>query len=319
VLLLLAVIWGVPRAHLPAVTAVTAVAAPASPSMTAPPPAARRDTRTATRSGAALAEAASFQLVPVSPADRPGHHLSIHRPAPNPAPRASVQPPSPQGGWGFDISWPQCDGAYPGAHDVGVVGITDGRPFTTNPCLGSQYGWAKGSRMPGGAQAYVNLEIDGSSNGPHHCGADDHACRAYDYGLLTAVDAMGRAGAQGVRPDFWWLDVEVGNNWSDDHPDWNARTVQGAIDAFVLRGYSAGIYSSVDQWAQIVPDSYHPGVPTWLAVVGDSAVAPSLCGPRHSLTGGPVLMVQYDDHGFDQDYICAAGRAAFAAAANKPH
>lgn len=231
------------------------------------------------------------------------------------APAVSAPAPTPsRAGWGSDISWPQCGGSVPGRHDVGVIGVTNGRPFTTNPCLADQYGWSKASQMAGGAQVYVNLEIGGSSTGPHNCGTSDHLCRAYDYGWQSVTDAMGRAGSQGISSTFWWLDVEVGNNWSDNL-DWNSRTVQGAIDAVHSRNLDVGIYSSADQWAQILPDPFKPGVPTWLAVVGDPQMAPGLCSGGNSLTGGPVFMVQYDDHVFDWDHVCAAGSAGFAAAA----
>jgi hypothetical protein len=307
ILAVIGIIWGLPQAR------PLAIAAGAQAMVVAQAPSANSGHLIAA-APLPIAGSVAFELLPVPPAQRPGHHVA---PPKHPVPAAASA--SPSNGWGSDISWPQCDGAYPGAHDLGVVGITGGRPFTSNPCLGSQWGWAKASRFVGGAQAYLNLEIDGTSLGPNHCGADDHVCRAYDYGYLSAVDTMGRAGAEGVHPDFWWLDVEVGNNWSDLHPDWNVRTVQGAIDALTQRGYSVGIYSSIDQWAQIVPDGYRPGVPTWLAVVGDAASAGSLCSPGHSLTGGPVLMVQYDDHGFDSDYICGTGVRAFAAAGARTH
>lgn len=231
------------------------------------------------------------------------------------APAVFAQGAADRAGWGNDISWPQCGGSVPGQHDVGVIGVTGGRPFTTNPCLADQYGWSRASQMAGGAQVYINLEIGGTTTGPHGCGPDDHLCRAYDYGWQSVTDAMGRASGQGVSSTFWWLDVEVGNNWSSDHLDWNSRAVQGAIDAVHSRNLDVGIYSSVDQWAQILPDAFKPGVPTWLAVVGDQQVAPGLCSRRNSLTGGPVYMVQYDDHVFDWDHVCAAGSAGFAAAA----
>ncbi|MFN2463758.1 MAG: hypothetical protein ABR573_07655 [Candidatus Dormibacteria bacterium] len=231
--------------------------------------------------------------------------------APAPVPPATVSPA--RAGWGNDISWPQCDGAYPsGPHDIGVIGVTGGRPYTSNPCLASQFAWARGSGLPGGAQLYVNLELDGTSSGPHKCGSDDHGCRAYDYGWMTINDAFARAQAAGVQSGFWWLDVEVGNDWSDASPALNQATVQGAIDAVRSHGADVGIYSSVDQWAEIVPAAYRPGVPTWLAVVGDSGMAPGLCAASHSLTGGAVYMVQYDDHDFDKDHVCAAGAGGFA-------
>jgi hypothetical protein len=306
--------WALPRSH-PGAPPVQLTAARLGAPATTPPlqEMAQRARLTASLpvAGAAIQAAPAPLPTSRSTPPRPGRPARASVVSPQAATYSSARP-----GWGNDISWPQCDGAYPsGPHDIGVVGVTDGRPFTTNPCLGSQFAWARGSQMPGGAQAYVNLEIDGSSAGPHHCAADDHHCRAYDYGVLTMYDAMARAQAVGVTPAFWWLDVEVGNNWSDLHPEWNQATVQGAIDAVRARGVDVGIYSSVDQWAEILPDAYRPGVPTWLAVVGDSGMAPALCGLRHSLTGGPVYLVQYDDHQFDKDHVCAEGAAGFAAAA----
>lgn len=309
VLLVIAAIWGMPHVQHPSVVAARPRVTPTIASTTAF--AGKPQTAAAAAASALqVAGSAAIQLLPVPPALRPGHHTL-------PAKQAAAARPS--GGWGNDISWPQCDGAYPGAHDIGTVGVTGGRPFTTNPCLGSQFGWAKASKYAGGAQGYINLEIDGTSVGPHHCAGDDHPCRAYDYGYLSGVDAMVHATEQGVRPDFWWLDVEVGNYWSDAHLDWNANVVQGGIDAITTRGRAVGIYSSADQWAQIIGEGYRPNVATWLAVVGDSGMAPSLCSQQYSLTSGPVLMVQYDDHGFDSDYICGAGVRAFAAAGSRNH
>jgi hypothetical protein len=309
ILLVFAAIWSSPHAQA-AATGAVAGRLSLSPDQPEPISKALQAMAARRRSTSSLPVATAFDqvLLPRSPA-----------PPPKARPAAATNPPPafvPRAGWGKDISWPQCDGPYPeGPHDIGVVGVTGGRPFTTNPCLSSQFGWAQASQMPGGAQVYVNLEIDGTSDGPHHCPLEDHPCRAYDYGYQSVTDAMGRAYQAGVSAAFWWLDVEVGNYWSDEHPDWNAATVQGGIDALRARGYEVGIYSSAEQWAQIVPDWFRPGVPTWLAVVGDPGMAPGLCAPEHSLTGGPVHLVQYDDHVFDSDHVCAAGAAAFAAAA----
>jgi hypothetical protein len=319
VLLIVAALWAAPHAQGPSTVAARVRLGPSQAVAPAAAAGAEQKVASARGAGATLPNAAAVtQVVKVPAAARPGHHQAAP-PAPRPAPAPAPPAPPRGGGFGFDISWPQCDGAYPGVHNVGTVGITDGRPFSTNPCVQAEWGWAKASNFPGGAQAYWNLELDGTSTGPHHCGADDHACRAYDYGQVTAMDTIARATSLGVRPDFWWLDVEIGNNWSDVHLDWNARTVQGAIDYFNARGLPVGIYSSYDQWSMIVPDGYRPNVPVWRAVVGDPGMAPSMCAQSHSFTSGPVLMVQYDDHMFDQDYICTAGTLAFGAAAARPH
>ena len=324
VLLTIGALWALPHAHVPGVASRLRVAPIVAGDSTAVP---LQQMASRARVTATLPNAASaFVLVtPASVSAPPAKSAKTAKaPAANRRGRVTVVAPAVPGspapapplraGWGNDISWPQCGGSVPARHDVGVIGVTGGRPFTTNPCLAGQYGWSKASQMAGGAQVYINLEIGGSSTGPHNCGPDDHLCRAYDYGWQSVTDSMGRASQQGVSSTFWWLDVEVGNNWSDNQ-DWNSRTVQGAIDAVHSRSLDVGIYSSSDQWIQILPDAFKPGVPTWLAVVGDEQVAPGLCSHTNSLTGGPVYMVQYDDHVFDWDHVCAAGTAGFAAAA----
>src|SRR6185295_18639642 len=57
---------------------------------------------------------------------------------------------------GFDISWPQCGKPVPAQpYGFGIVGVTGGRAFTTNPCLGDQVAWA--SAGGAGAGVYINL------------------------------------------------------------------------------------------------------------------------------------------------------------------
>src|SRR5690349_5872082 len=62
---------------------------------------------------------------------------------------------------GYDISWPQCPTSAggsglplpPSSAQFVVVGLTRSLPFTTNPCLASQVGWARRNVVP--AQAYT--------------------------------------------------------------------------------------------------------------------------------------------------------------------
>ena len=57
---------------------------------------------------------------------------------------------------GQDVSWPQCSsrqGGYglpmPSASaPFVVVGLTDGRAFTANPCVASQAAWARRAGVP---------------------------------------------------------------------------------------------------------------------------------------------------------------------------
>jgi hypothetical protein len=220
-------------------------------------------------------------------------------------------------GWGFDISWPQCGQGYPtSAFDFAGVGVTRGQPLTANPCLADEFRWATSARAGGFPQLYVNLDLDGVANGRRSCDVNDHPCRAYNYGASTVDAAVSYADSQGVRAPYWWLDVETANAWSTQNLDWNAAVIRGAIEAMQARGLNVGIYSSSDQWHLIAGD-YRPAVPSWSAVYTQRGAAPGYCGDSTSFTAGPVLMVQYSDQGFDQDYVCPAGGAAFTAAAKR--
>src|SRR5947208_6184618 len=44
---------------------------------------------------------------------------------------------------GFDVSFPECHGGYPGhVSGQGIVGANGGRAFTPNPCLADEIRWA---------------------------------------------------------------------------------------------------------------------------------------------------------------------------------
>jgi hypothetical protein len=214
-------------------------------------------------------------------------------------------------GWGYDISWPQCSKGYPqGTFDFATIGVTGGRPYTGNPCLADEVSWATAAQSGVPPHVYVNLDLDGAATGRRDCQPDDHPCRAFNHGVNTAADAVSYATSQGVRATYWWLDVELGNLWSDVNLDWNAAVVAGAIDEMQRRGVRVGIYSTSLQWRLITGD-YRPAVPSWPAVYGDQAAAPASCDPASAFTAGPVLMVQYSGTGFDRDYVCPAGSQAF--------
>src|ERR1700694_6207071 len=62
--------------------------------------------------------------------------------------------PYTPGSTGYDISFPQCGGAYP-AGSFGVVGVNGGYPFVHyNPCLADEY-----ARSPHAA-LYINTGYD---------------------------------------------------------------------------------------------------------------------------------------------------------------
>jgi hypothetical protein len=200
---------------------------------------------------------------------------------------------------------------------VAVVGTNDGRPFTTNPCLQSEAGWAGGAR-----ELYMNMNSPAGadstdSDGPWgHCAASDAHCLAYTYGWNAAATSYNTAASQGVHAKTWWLDVEVvgkcapqfptgGNGyWSCDQGA-NMATVQGALDALRQRGLAAGIYSTNYQYGQITggytPDRGAP--PTWMA--GASPSNPGAwCNGSHAFAGGTAWLLQFSPNPWDRDQAC---------------
>ena len=58
---------------------------------------------------------------------------------------ATTSTPYTSGAYGYDVSWPNCSATPPTSPTVSfaIVGITDGRPFTTSSCALSEYSTAK--------------------------------------------------------------------------------------------------------------------------------------------------------------------------------
>ncbi|MGH7776667.1 MAG: hypothetical protein ACREPI_05755 [Candidatus Dormibacterales bacterium] len=206
---------------------------------------------------------------------------------------------------GFDISWPQCGGAYPllAEGDFAVAGVTGGRPFTANPCLASEFAWASaGGVLP---SLYVNLAFGLSANGP--CSAVDPACRPYDYGWSTARSAFLQAWAatSGASLDtrVWWLDVETGNIWSGDRFA-NSMVVRGAVSFFHSVHREVGVYSVAPMWRGITGGYAPPGVPNWVAGASDGRDYSRCFMPLWP--GASVSMYQYLPPGaqFDGNHSC---------------
>src|SRR4051812_2384405 len=43
----------------------------------------------------------------------------------------------------YDVSYPQCGKAMPAPADGGIVGVNGGIVLSANPCLASEYAWAR--------------------------------------------------------------------------------------------------------------------------------------------------------------------------------
>ena len=213
---------------------------------------------------------------------------------------------------GYDISFPQCGGAYPANPGFGIVGVGGGRAFTTNPCLASEYRWAASATAPGLAAFYMNTGNPGTAGshwldpGPRACSgaSNDRGC-AYNYGWNTAAHAFAyassQAGASAATSHGWWLDVETANSWSAD-TSLNTVTIKAARAYLRSKNVKyVGVYSTAYQWG-VITGGARIGGPAWAAGAPSAADAPSRCGT--GFTGGSVKFVQYPSGGYDGDYRC---------------
>ncbi len=208
---------------------------------------------------------------------------------------------------GWDISWPQCGGAYPDGLDFAVVGITGGKAFTTNPCLDQQWQWARSNSRTAGVYLNINFpksadDVARGASSPYQpdCGGAP-ACVGFNFGWNAVKHALAYAAAQHVDPPFLWLDVETLNYWTPDKP-FNAVVVRGAIAAATDSGVEAGIYSTPSQWARIMGDEA-PGVPVWSAGAPGVEAVGTYCATR-GFGGGPVAMVQILPSPLDTNVVC---------------
>lgn len=210
---------------------------------------------------------------------------------------------------GYDISWPQCNQTLPPPpHDVSIIGINDGRPYTANPCLTDQVAWSATGRR----SVYLNLDAPVgiptndpriATGGAGNCAPTDTYCQAYNWGFNASEYSLSKAGAAQATTGLWWLDIETANTWSSDTFA-NARTIQGAIDALDGSGQQVGIYSTYYQFPKIT-GSYAPGLPTWIAGAPSSNPTSYCTNSARQFGGGLPWMVQFQTDGtYDLDTAC---------------
>jgi hypothetical protein len=214
---------------------------------------------------------------------------------------------------GYDISFPQCDYAYPtlSEYPMGIVGVTSGHAFRNNPCFASEYAWAAHTMSP--ESVYLNLNEDigvtalYGDTGPYGTCDQGTACHALNYGYNAASSAYTYATqVQTFVARMWWLDIETLNSWSETDLSLNQDVIRGAIQFLMAdHGFSVGIYSTASMWQEIT-GSWPINLPAWVGG-GTAETAASMCGDGYTggFTGGPVYLVQYDDGGdYDNDYAC---------------
>jgi hypothetical protein len=233
------------------------------------------------RLGAALAVAAAAAMLPAG---------------------AGAQGDIASGAMGYDISFPQCDQANPSLNQgFGVVGINNGTPFTQNPCLGAEYGWALSAGVK--PQVYMNLQYGEIPVGQLGCDLRDRGCMAYNYGWAAAADAYTRAMAGTLGgahvASWWWLDVETENNW-DPIAALNSEVIRGAIDFFHGAGRQVGVYSTPAQYWEITNGFIPYDTGNWVVASGPGDTAALHC-QLPLWPGAHVWQVQWIDPGLNID------------------
>ncbi len=220
-------------------------------------------------------------------------------------------------GTGYDTSYPQCTASL-APSGFAIVGVSHGRPFTSNACAGAEWQLAGATTdrslyfNTGYALAYAkdvtsscssqtpNVTFTGSA---HEISAQETAWR-----IGCSESAVAFASEPGT-PTAWWADVETGNSWSTDTA-LNRATIDGvAFEMHFLAGVPFGVYSTPSMWNTIVGTNYSNST-----IAADWQAAVSSCpGTGFTLTDSstyaPVWLVQsgtttVKGTSFDQDVAC---------------
>jgi hypothetical protein len=237
---------------------------------------------------------------------------------------------------GYDVSHPQCGKPLPRDRAFAVVGVNGGLSTRANPCLAAQLTWAWGSSgadsTPPHPQVYLNTANPGelrddvttwptSGQTPYgSCDGTNSLACSWQYGnerAQNSVVAIFAPAARSARVDgrpsryMWWLDVETMNTWQSGSTDALARnraTLEGMTAYLLAAGGQVGVYSTGQQWAQIVgvvpSGSNLAGQDSWLAGARSLSDAQAACDKPGLVPGGRVALSQYVRDGLDRNHPC---------------
>ena len=237
---------------------------------------------------------------------------------------------------GYDVSYPQCGKSLPKDRAFAIVGVNGGLSTRTNPCLAEQLAWAwKSSGAVAAqpkAQLYLNTANPGevrnqvttwprSGSTPYGtCDGDNTEACSWQYGWERAQNSVvsfftpaARAARVDSQPSryTWWLDVETMNTWQSGSSGALARnraTLEGMAAYLLEEGGRVGIYSTNQQWRQIVgsvPSSSNlADRPSWLAGATTLSGAKANCSKQPLVPGGEVTLTQYVQGGLDRNHHC---------------
>jgi hypothetical protein len=229
---------------------------------------------------------------------------------------------------GGDISWPNCPKGMgvPGRRTQGlplptaqakffVVGLTNGRAFTRNPCLTGHLGAARARGVA--VSAYTMLSYPNAAERAEHgwtgpFGTATYVDRIANVGYAQAAFALDTMAAAQFPSPFVWIDVEprAERRWSRTTAN-NQALIHGALRAAADRGIGSGIYTYALAWRQIT-GGMTLDVPLWApghsharTFSGRMRQTLDSCS-RAGFTGGPLVMTQWVWRSRDHDVTCPA-------------
>lgn len=224
---------------------------------------------------------------------------------------------------GYDVSFPNCDqtAQFP-TNGFGIVGVNNGRAFTKNPCLFSEYTRAIATSKQ--ASLYMNLNapigstVSRGMSGPStifgFCLPKDVSCQLFNYGYNAADFAYRYASSKISSATMWWVDVELANSWFDD-PLQNRKVIEGTVAFFrgglspngailLGKGMDVGIYSTNHMWNDITGAWDMGTIPSWVAT--DDHSPPDTCPKPFTGLNAKTYLVQFynEDLVLDEDINC---------------
>ena len=199
---------------------------------------------------------------------------------------------------GYDVSFPQCHQELSQRY-VGfvIIGLNNGRPYTTNPCFARQWAWANTHTA---RAIYINVSDPGVGS-------------AKERGAAIAKDTLVQARKFNISKQTpIWLDIELNNDWTS--PDRAVVVLNEVMRILNQHGHPVGVYSVPVHWFSITL-SADVSVPTWLALGKYSDIAKGvadakLACTRRNFGGREPAIVQFvgktGDIWTDRNIMCGS-------------
>ncbi|WP_148046696.1 hypothetical protein [Nocardioides pocheonensis] len=244
------------------------------------------------------------------------HHRRAHHHRPNP--------------WlhqgGRDIGWPQCpsDVGFRGHNGLGqplpdagvefvVIGLTNGRAFTPNPCIDLHLSWVRSHHAQAAAYAFATYPTRAQLRRYRHHGPYDgrrHLGALANVGHATADFNVRLMRQHGFVTPHVWLDLEPSSSrpWSHRR-SWNRAVVRGWVRGYRDAGYTVGFYSTTHLFDEIV-GRLRLRLPEWRTAGPVSPRSALHMCRSSSFQGGPAVLAQWWTAHRDFDRMCPSSDPA---------